>query len=334
MWGKVKSAIVLLSDDLPLILKQMRRFLLAKMGEAIYGRFAFWVQLLALMFCWTTWYFYPWFWFPLFHGGSILPGYAIAGLGLIAVFMAARGPRTSRVEGMVWALVCTFLFASEINIINADRADQNRSHQAELLDQQKQFDKTVVSMNKISTNLSTVATTLGTVAENLKGVARDLKGTNAAEAIRFDLLTDQNEKLIKHEDQLASSLSGHILPGHESTPPNRCPGFKDGSVLVFVGDVSDENVIVVNRFPAVVLARDLDAPRGGTPGIAFGAPPFSSISPVVRLGRANDGKLDIFLDMKSSDGKLIARLDRRGFVVNRNKILELQTRSEQHDPDR
>jgi hypothetical protein len=55
------------------------------------------------------------------------PGVAMAFLAVAAIFMAVRGPDSSRIEGGVWIAISCLLFAGEMHFIKIDR----QAHDAE-----------------------------------------------------------------------------------------------------------------------------------------------------------------------------------------------------------
>jgi hypothetical protein len=46
--------------------------------------------------------------------------------------------------------------------------------------------------------------------------------------------------------------------------------------------------------------------------------------PAVQLDRLPDGLLVVLLDVRSANGKIIARMNRDGFVANRNNYMEMK----------
>ena len=70
------------------------------------------------------------------------PGVAMAFLAVAAIFMAVRGPDSTRIEGGVWIVISCLLFAGEMHFIAADRqahdAEQSEIRRAEENTQQEQ----------------------------------------------------------------------------------------------------------------------------------------------------------------------------------------------------
>ncbi len=94
--------------------------------------------------------------------------------------------------------------------------------------------------------------------------------------------------------------SGVLTAGSDPTPANPCGTMKNGDVVVLYGD----NAAVAHRFPHVVL-RSL------------------TMGDVISLDRLPDGSIAVLMDIKDSNGKIVVRMDRKGFVVNQSKILEM-----------
>lgn len=97
-------------------------------------------------------------------------------------------------------------------------------------------------------------------------------------------------------------LGGILKPASDPTPAI-CKGLVGkNEVLLIYG--SHGNGAVVQEFPHVVL-RSL------------------SMGDVISLDRLQDGSIAVLMDVKDPDGKVIARLDRNGFIVNANKVLSM-----------
>lgn len=109
-------------------------------------------------------------------------------------------------------------------------------------------------------------------------------------------------KIIETERQGLTQLKGRLMPASDPTPPNSCAVAK-GEVIVFVG--LNGNAVKVRKFPHVILA-------------------LRSVGPALSVDRDKDESVDILMDVKSTDGKIIARLNRDGFVINQNNFLEMK----------
>jgi hypothetical protein len=72
-----------------------------------------------------------------------------------------------------------------------------------------------------------------------------------------------------------------------------------------VAEVSDRNTVLVTQFPRTVVA-------------------IKDVGPAITLDRSDDGSISVEMDIRSKDRRIIARLDKNGFVVNRNNFLEMR----------
>jgi hypothetical protein len=96
------------------------------------------------------------------------------------------------------------------------------------------------------------------------------------------------------------SLQGRLYPASDPMPANNCGSVPSDVVVLFMGS----NAVEVKTFPHPLIRV-----RG---------------TPVLSLDKSPDGYMAPILEMASDDGKLIVRLDRRGFVVNRNNYLTMK----------
>lgn len=75
-----------------------------------------------------------------------------------------------------------------------------------------------------------------------------------------------------------------------------------------LGDESQHNAALITTFPHTVIEVEHDKVK----------------TPVLSLARSQSGVITVLLDMRSKDGRIIARMDKDGFVVNRNNFLEMK----------
>jgi hypothetical protein len=136
---------------------------------------------------------------------------------------------------------------------------------------------------------------------NLAGVSGRIESTAQESLNKFGDVFRKEQELFDHEEELAEALRGKLTPGNDPTPANYCDPPQVGDVVVMFGNEEQHNTALVSRFPHIVLES-------------------RAHGPVVTLDR--DGALvAVVLDMKSADGKIIARLNSNGWVVNRNNVL-------------
>jgi hypothetical protein len=137
--------------------------------------------------------------------------------------------------------------------------------------------------------------------------------TQKKERRQFEALLKKDNQLFEHEEQLAEALDGKLIPGSEPTPSNACGEYtstlKDQTgprspILVLVGT----NAAIINKFPHTVLTVIDQSGR----------------KPAIILDRSEDGSITVTMDVRSSDGRIIALLNKDGFVVNRNNYLKMR----------
>lgn len=134
-----------------------------------------------------------------------------------------------------------------------------------------------------------------------------------ATMLKFSQTEESNQarfkKLFAHEEQLADAQTGVLEPGNEPTPPNHCSiNVPRGAIRLMIdyGPKYLLGVDVVQVFPKVIVAHQ-------------------SGEPILSMDRnETTGNVALLYDLKSADGKIIARLDENGFVVNRNNVLAIK----------
>jgi hypothetical protein len=244
----------------------------------------------------------------------VLPGYSIGMLALVAVIMTVRADKFKSVERVCWVVIGAFLMFAEIRTVRDDRRSQDAQQGVERTTQQERFEGTASSLRQVAAE----------ERKHFDATLNSMEGLDRSEGMRFKELVKKSESLLEHEDELADGLRGRILPGNVPTPENSCEQVPNNGIRVFIGKESEKNVIIVDKFPRVVIARDPKWTNGPSNGVSF-AGPNAPVIPIVTLDRNPGGGLDVTLEVRSDDGKLIARMDKRGFVINRNKILEIET---------
>ena len=104
----------------------------------------------------------------------------------------------------------------------------------------------------------------------------------------------------KQVDFELHQLHGVLVPADDPMPQNACGTIPSNAVVVFLGDVAS----VVQSFPHTVLSVHRQS--------------------VLTLERTDDGGIAVVVDIRSSDGKIVARLNRDGFLVNEHNSLEMK----------
>jgi hypothetical protein len=96
-----------------------------------------------------------------------------------------------------------------------------------------------------------------------------------------------------------SQLEGRLYPADDPDPPGPCPVTGTELALYF-----GRMAVVADRFPLTVIKI--------------------ASKPAVVMDRNADGSLNLTLDVRSSDGRIIARLQHNGFVINQNNYLSME----------
>jgi hypothetical protein len=222
----------------------------------------------------------------------------------------------------IWMLVIGAFLITEIRAINRDRAVTDAQASIDRQNQETAFGGIRDAQEKnFQATAKGLTDAYAQSQREFDATMNRFAQINSQEQQRFSSLVDQDAKLFEHEDQLAESLNGTLVPGDEPTPPNICGNIPDGSVLLFLGGEARGNVEVVSIFPSVVMAYAPGLPQGS---IAFGASPNTPHFAAVSLVRLSDNRIAVLLDIRSDDGRIVVRMDRNGYVVNRNNILEIK----------
>jgi hypothetical protein len=222
------------------------------------------------------------------------PGFNIGLLACTAGVMSLR-PQMHFPENVMWVIVLVSFTYLEVRSINqSDQENMNK-----LIVQNQQFKETHDAL--FSLYFNSVQEFYQTMSE--------FSQTNSREEKRFNALVGQDERLFAHEQQLAESLNGTLLPSNEPMPSVSCGVVPPRGALLLLGDGAQANALIINSFPHTVVG----IMRSGSP-----------IIPVMSLDRSPNGALSVLLDVRSRDGKIIVRLNRDGFVVNRNNYLEMK----------
>ena len=120
------------------------------------------------------------------------------------------------------------------------------------------------------------------------------------ETREFGALLKKEDDLFTHEQQLSEALTGKLVPASDPMPENQCSPLEKDQVMMFLGDKSAH---AVTTFPHTILriaGKD-----------------------VVSIDRSLTGALTILLEIRGEDSRIIARLNKGGFVINRNNELQI-----------
>ncbi|MGD0577575.1 MAG: hypothetical protein ABSC08_01475 [Bryobacteraceae bacterium] len=250
-------------------------------------------------------------WSLLVWGLQLYPpvGVYISILAVLGVIVTIWPPESNWGKA-AWLLVFFGLMGFEISSLFYHERQQAEEHARDIREEKCALNRILQDgQDHVRSILSQGETNLQNI---LKQQQRDFSTTMSTmvqaehmEGNRFSALLDKEQELYEHEEQLAGSLHGRLLPGSEPTPANVCPPapISEKEVLILWGNIGQApNVSVVTRFPHIVVKS-----RQHGPVLTFD-----------RVGSS----IVVLLDVRSSDGKILARLNRDGWVVNRNKILE------------
>jgi hypothetical protein len=221
------------------------------------------------------------------------PGVSIGLLACAAGIMSLR-PDMHIYEKMAWIVVLISFTVWEIRAINKS----DNENLLTLMNQNSQFKQTQTAL----------FWAYELDREGFGSTMNEFSRTNSQEGRRFDALVREDHELYEHEEKLAESLNGSLIPGKEPTPKTSCGDIPAGGALLTLGSEDQHNGSIVTKFPHIVLASR----RNGVD------------SPVVTLDRDIKGTIFVLLDIRSRDGRIIARMDSDGFVVNRNAYLEMK----------
>lgn len=227
-------------------------------------------------------------------------GKAIAALAVVAAIMATLR-NISGVLEFAWVLLLFGFLFVEMRAIDEDKrktTEELTHHFNDISNQAQQNMKDILKDE--NENFKSILTTQ---QQGFSGTIKQLIQDERQQNEKFSTILSKQQQLFEHEEQLAESLRGKLVPGSEATPDNNC-GPLNGGILVMLGDEDQHNAAVVYRFPHTVLASQ-----------AFG--------PLVSLDK--DGEyIFVLLDIRSRDGRIVARINRDGWVVNRNNFLEMK----------
>ena len=236
-------------------------------------------------------------------------------LAFVAAVVTLWPPDSGRGNAL-WLLVFGGFLMQEVTTLYQQKHDDEQQRATDQMEEDNRFaNLRTQEDNRFAALLKTQNESFGQVLKqnqdefretikglgNLAGASGRIESTANESLRKFGDVIQKEQDLFQHEEELAEALRGKLVPGNEPTPANYCPAPQPGDLLLFFGNEEQHNAALVSRFPHVVLRSAL---RG----------------PMVTLDR--DGNMiAILLDIKSSDGKIIARLNSSGWVVNRNNVL-------------
>jgi hypothetical protein len=248
----------------------------------------FWCGVFTLALAWFAW-------------NTPTAGKAVAVLAVAAALMGSLWVNLGHVAKLIWVLLLFGLLYIEMRAIDQDKKEsatelgkyfQTISDQANNNLRQILQDEHQSFAGLLKTQQESFAKTLGAIVR-----------AQRKQELDFSALLKKEDDQFVHEEQLTESLNGKLVPASDPTPSNSCGPVPATSILVMIGEESQHNAATIAGFPAAILANG-----------------FSNI----RIDRDPGGMAVVALDIRASDHKIIARLNRDGFVVNRNNYLEMK----------
>jgi hypothetical protein len=226
------------------------------------------------------------------------PGKAAVVLGVAAATLGPLWERLGSVARLLWVLLMFGFLLIEMRAIDKDKRES-----AEELRQD--FQNTSTEANQ---NLRTI---LREEHDNFASLMHSQQGNFASTMMAFArtedrrnreflaLLTKEQE-LFQAQQELTQFLNGKLLPGNDPMPITQCTSIaKPHDVVVSLG--THGNTSLINNFPHTLVAIDM--------------------KPVVTVDRTQTGLLVLSVEMRDSENRIIARLDRNGFIVNNRYTL-------------
>jgi hypothetical protein len=183
--------------------------------------------------------------------------------------------------------------------INA-RAEEKKQFQA-LLDEQKGGVKDILQQQK-----DDVTSILNQEQEHFRTMFTGFVGVQREQQKDFTSLLRQGQAMFARQQELAESLTERLTPSDKPTPANSCGDLRPDDLMIFLGDTAH----VTDGFPHTILRV------GGVN--------------IVSIDRTPQKEIVVIADIRGNDGKIVARLNENGIVVNKNRILQVKQGSDRH----
>jgi gas vesicle protein len=216
-------------------------------------------------------------------------GYAVAVLGFAAALMSVL--TLSSTARFFWILLLFAFLSLEMRAIEIDRAHSAKAFENLAQQASNNLQKILSKQTEDVTRL------LHNQQGNFTTTIDRLTSSERDQTRRFGELLATEEQLFNSEQQLAEFLNGRLLPSAQPTPTNKCGTIPADDVIVLLGATA----FVTHDFPHPIL-------RVGNQS-------------VLSLERLAPGSLVLSVEMRALDNRIIARLDRNGFITNSNYYL-------------
>ena len=212
--------------------------------------------------------------------------------------------KIGRGEKAIWTLLMFLFVGLEIRTLYLDRDEHDR-------DQAQARCEQLESFKQIATTLGTAITTSQTQfnatmekfssdelirQQQFDATMRAFSHTESTNQVRFD-------KLINHEEKIADSLNGALSPGNDPAPglATRC-GYATNDTVIIYG--KGDRALITEAMPVTLV-------RSQSRGI------------LLTMSRLPNGNIALTGDVRGKDGKILVRLDSRGYVINHSGFLEV-----------
>jgi hypothetical protein len=228
----------------------------------------------------------------------------LAFLGVVVPWLFRPPEEMGRGEKAIWTLLMLAFFGLELRTLYLDRDEHDREQAHAECEQLERFGKIADKLeDSIAASRQQFGATMNqfTLDEQARqkefdATMRAFSHTESANQVRFD-------KLINHEEQIADSLNGVLSPGNDPTPElaTRC-GYATNDTVIIYG--KGDRALITEAMPVTLV-------RSKSRGI------------LLTMSRLPNGNIALTGDVRGKDGKILVRLDPRGYVINHSGFLEV-----------
>lgn len=222
------------------------------------------------------------------------PGYSVAYIAIAAAFMSVHEEMGDWQKSLWLILIAAFL-AIELRAIGKDRWDNQEVQRMDRGADQQSFNDIFIQQ---TVQFGAI------IKEQQQDFAQTMKTFEAAQNTEqrdFSGVLTKEKELYDHEEQLAESTSGILIPDSLPTPDNYCVRKYPGKFAVLYGD----NTAIVDAFPHTVIR--------------------STIGDLIRLEKLPNGHIAVVMDVRDSTNKVVARLDESGYVIGSRLLIQNPT---------
>lgn len=221
-------------------------------------------------------------------------GYAIAAVAVAAAVMAARLEALSAFAKFLWVILLFLFMIVEMRAIRRDRVEAAKQLTRDFARVSKQAEGNLRAI--IGDEQKNFSAVTKTQQRDFANTTRRLITSEKRQNIEFGTVLKRQQGLFEAQREFSEFLSGKLLPADDPMPRTKCSSRAEmvhGDVAVFVGSTVET---ITNKFPHTIL--QVRKRR------------------VIYLDRTETGSLVLSLEMRDAANRLIARVDRNGFVVS------------------